>query len=169
MNRPDDLEKKVSQQLDNSLDNIDPATLDKLKAARLKALQAARTAGPQNNRPENNHPDNVVLLSRIRHWPKTSLSLAASLLLAAPLWYFSANDLPQPAGSVLPDTVPLAYSEESQLNTLDLIATYAELDDDELDMVDDLDFALWLVEQEAAPLGTNTQTGNLPHNNAVNG
>lgn len=164
MNRPDDLEKKVSQQLDNSLDDIDPATLDKLKAARLKALQAAQTAGPQNSR-----LDNVVLLSRIRHWPKTSLSLAASLLLAAPLWYFSANDLPQPAGSVLPDTVPLAYSEESQLNTLDLIATYAELDDDELDMVDDLDFALWLVEQEAAPLGTNTQTGNLPHSNAVNG
>lgn len=169
MNKPDDLETMVSQQLDSSLDDIDPATLDKLKAARLKALLAAQAANPQNSHPENNHLDNVVWLSRMRHWPKTSLSLAASLLLAAPLWYFSTNNLPQPAGSVLSDTVPLAYSEESQLNTLDLISTYAELDDDELDMVDNLDFALWLVEQEAALPGKDTQTGDLLHNNAVNG
>jgi hypothetical protein len=155
MKRPDDIENIVSQQLDNSLDDIDEATADKLKAARLKALQAAGSKDKRH--------DNIVLLSSVREWPRTSLSLAASLLLAAPLWYFSVSNLPQPAENALPDTIPLAYSEESQLNALDLITTYAELDDDELDMVDDLDFALWLVDQEGAPQGSHT------YDDAVNG
>jgi hypothetical protein len=30
-----------------------------------------------------------------------------------------------------------------------LISSFAELDDDELDMVNELDFALWLVEQDS--------------------
>ena len=139
MNRPDDIETLVSKQLDNSLDDIDQQTLDKLKAARLSALEAAGQASDGNN---------LVFLDSLRRWPKTSLSLAARLLLAAPLWYFSASPL-QSDGNVLPDTVHLAVSEDSQLNTLDLITTFAELEDDELDMVEDLDFALWLVEQDA--------------------
>lgn len=156
MNRPDDLEKFVAQQLDNSLDDIDQPTADKLKAARMKALQAAQQPQTESGETRNN----LVQLNSWRHWPRTSLSLAASLLLAAPLWYFSSSSLQQPAGTVLPDTVQLAVSEEPQLNTLDLVATFAELEDDELDMVEDLDFALWLVEQDA-DINTN--------NNAVNG
>ncbi|NRA24158.1 MAG: DUF3619 family protein [Oleispira sp.] len=134
MNKPDSFEHSLQQQLDRSVDDLDDSTLSKLKAARRKALTAAPM--PQHAIPrEEGVIGNVISLNAFRQWPKPALGVAASLLLAAPLWYFNVNS-------------PFD-SEILQPNTIDLISSFAELDDDELDMVNELDFALWLVEQDS--------------------
>ncbi|MGK0250004.1 MAG: hypothetical protein ACI910_002768 [Oleispira sp.] len=153
MKKPDSFEHALQQQLDQSIDTLDDATLNKLKAARLKALAAA--AVPDNlAQTKEGQTGTVVSLNAFRQLPKPALAIAASLLLAVPLWYFTAASIDQPS---LFDSVYVASTdvlnnelgaENSQLNALDLITSFAELDDDELDMVNDLDFALWLVEQE---------------------
>jgi hypothetical protein len=153
MKKPDSFENALQQQLDKSIDTLDDATLNKLKAARIKALAAASVPESSAQQKEG-QVENIVSLNAFRQLPKPALGIAASLLLAAPLWYFTAASIDQ---SSLGDTAFIASTdslnnvlgaENSQLSTIDLITSFAELDDDELDMVNDLDFALWLVEQE---------------------
>lgn len=147
MNKPDSIENALQKQLDDSIDTLDSSTLNKLKAARMKALAAQQKTESQ----EHGSIGNIVSLSAFRELPKPALSLAASLLFAAPLLYFNTTRVDQqnPIAAIDPINSVLE-TEKTQPNTIDLISSFAELNDDELDMVDELDFALWLVEQETA-------------------
>jgi len=147
MNKPDSTEDVFRKQLNESIDTLDNKTLEKLKSARVKALAAQQQAAPQ----EHGSIGKIVSLNAFRKLPKPALSLAASLLLAAPLLYFNTTEIDQqnPIASI--DALNSTFeTEKTQSNTIDLISSFAELNDDELDMVDELDFALWLVEQENA-------------------
>lgn len=146
MNKPDSIENALQNQLDQSIDTLDDATLEKLKAARMKALSAAQ-AKTQVESP--NTSSKVISLNAFRQISKPALGLAASILLVAPLMYFNVNSDRQTTQVAVIDSINNALAaEQTPGNTIDLITSFAELNDDEFDMVDELDFALWLVEQE---------------------
>lgn len=145
MNKPDSIEDAVNKQLNKSIDNLDSKTLEKLKKARVKALEKQQPILSQETRAIEKWDS----LNVFRIKPGPALSLAASVLLAIPLVYFSTDDINQKAPLASIISLNSTFdTEKTPSNTIDLITSFAELNDDELDIVDELDFALWLVEQE---------------------
>ena len=158
MKKPEDtdnslLQKQVKAQLDESLDALPLEVLDKLAAARQRAVNVAQKAAQQ---PSKRH--NVIDLARSfgqksSHWSKPAWAMAASVCLMVPIWY-GLNSAQSPDSSALygtneqsqPMDSPFA-TQSTSLTRLDIMTSLADLDEDELEILEDLEFALWLNEQ----------------------
>lgn len=70
------------------------------------------------------------------NWSKTFVALAACISLIVPLWLgFSSHNT----------------EDMVEIQSLDLMVSLAEIDEEEWELVDDLEFALWLNEQAVVP------------------
>ncbi len=121
---PDNIETLMAKSLDESLKNLPDSVQAKLAAARQKALLVSQQ--PAKEQPSKDQED---------HWHKPMWAIAASVCLMLPLWY-AMNTTNSP--------LPL---QSTSLTSVDIMFTLAELDDDEMEVVDNLEFALWLSEQ----------------------
>jgi len=147
MKKPDDFEKNIKQQLDDSVEALPEAVRTKLAAARQTALLAAQAAAtPKGNVVGINNAS----ATKPQQWSKPMWAVAASLCVMVPLWYVSQN-LPVDSSDVGFAAIdsPL-YTQSTTLSALDIMSTLAELDDEEMELLDNLEFALWLSEQEQA-------------------
>ena len=161
MKKPEDIDnsllhKQANAQLDDSLDAISDEVLDKLAAGRQRALIAARKSNKQGN---------VVSLvkslsQKPSHWSKPAWAMAASVCLMVPIWYglnntqnpdnlalYGTNEQSQPMDSPF-------VAQSTNLTALDIMTGLADLDEDELEILEDLEFALWLNEQEGNQQGS---------------
>ncbi len=154
MKKPEEIESQVKQSLDASVEGLPKSVRDKLAAARHKALQAAAA---------NKAPSGKVTAignakaspKQAKQWSKPVWAMAASLCVMVPLWYASQN-LTGPTDQV--ELVALDVStigsplsaQSTTLSALDIMSTLAELNDEEMELLDNLEFALWLSEQEQA-------------------
>jgi len=157
------LHKQVKAQLDESLDALPVEVLDKLAAARQRAVIAANKGSQLPNK-----QNNVVSLAKSftqnsSHWSKSAWAMAASVCLMVPIWYglnstqspddlaiYGTNDQSQPMDS------PFA-TQSTSLTRLDIMTSLADLDEDELEILEDLEFALWLNEGGLNEAGLNDQ------------
>lgn len=124
MNKPNELEQQLNQHLDQSVEALPQATQQRLAQARQAALAV-------------NTDTTVELPSQHRSLTAPVWGIAASVLLAVPLWFFMQQT--QQGTQTLTDP---------QLSGLDFITTLAEVSDDDIEVADDLEFALWLLEQD---------------------
>ena len=118
MTEKKDLAAQAKQVLEGSAQALPEHVQKKLAAARKKALLAHQT---------KQH----VAATRIT-WTKEFMALAACVSLIVPIWLglstSQTDDLLEPQG-------------------VELMISFAQLDDEEWELVDDLEFALWLSEQ----------------------
>ncbi len=162
MKKPEDVEQQLKQQLNASVDALPESVTNKLAAARLKAVQAAKAAGA--NRQTSSQPVGEVnslsstKVSSIfgassqknKPWAKPVWAMAASLCVMVPLWYASQNVNESSDSTVLAALDSPLTSQSTTLSALDIMSTLAELDEDEMELLDNLEFAIWLSEQEQA-------------------
>lgn len=148
--------KLVKAQLDDSLDAIGDSTLQKLAAARKKAILAAQHSAQQPS---------VTSISKAQtSWHKPMWAMAASVCLALPIWYALNDQQAVVAGQEMTSIVDLQAqaspqgsqlaaidsplsAQSTNLTTLDIMTNLASLDEDELEILEDLEFALWLGER----------------------
>lgn len=135
MKKPESFEEQMKAQLDSSVESLPDSVKQQLKAARQKALAAAQST--------NKGKASVTQLPVRPAWHKPMWAMAASICLMIPLWYGMQGTSPEMDS-------PLA-SQTSNLEALELMSALAELDDEEMELVDNLDFALWLIEQQESP------------------
>ncbi len=128
MKKPEnDFKQNINKALDDSLDSLPNSVKAKLAASRQKALLIHKEQ--MSKQPLLNQEEG--------HWHKPMWAIAASVCLMLPLWY-AVNTTNSP--------LPL---QSTSLTSVDIMFTLAELDDDEMEVVDNLEFALWLSEQGA--------------------
>lgn len=113
------LEQAAKQALDKSLDDLANHISEQLLAARKKALSQAE-AKPTANK------------SLI--W-----GMAASMLIAGTLWLFQADKIGQQ-----PAEIPLAVQTIDKAGGMLVVMEMAEMDDQDLALVEDLEFMYWL-------------------------
>jgi|GEM_PF-2510524 len=153
MKKPEEIESHVKHSLDASVQGLPESVRDKLAAARHKALQAAVA----NKAPAGNVTGihSKASQKQTSQWSKPVWAMAASLCVMVPLWYASQN-LTGPTGQVelaaldISTTGSPLSAQSTTLSALDIMSTLAELDDEEMELLDNLEFALWLSEQEQA-------------------
>ncbi len=122
MKKPENnMEKSINKALDESLDSLPSSVRAKLAASRQKAVLISKQPPKEQD----------------SQWSKPMWAMAASVCLMLPLWY-----------SLNTTNSPLALQSTS-LTSVDIMFTLAQLDEDEMEVVDNLDFALWLSEQGA--------------------
>ncbi|MEH6346106.1 MAG: DUF3619 family protein [Bermanella sp.] len=171
MKKPEDidnspLQKQVKAQLDESLDAISDEVLNKLAAARQRAVTLLAQKGAKIASQQPTKPDNVISLAKLfvqkpAQWSKPAWAMAASVCLMVPIWYglnntqspgdlalYGTNEQSQPMDSPF-------IAQSTSLTALDIMTGLADLDEDELEILEDLEFALWLNEG-----GLNEQDGN---------
>jgi len=117
MKNNDELNQKIQKALNNSTQDLPEHITDGLLQARKKALAAQTTKQASP--------------SSYRAWNKELMAIAACISLIVPVWFLSAPESKSPI----------------EVQSMDLMVSFAELDDDEWELVDDLEFALWLSEQ----------------------
>jgi len=164
MKKPEDIEQQLKQQLDASVDALPESVTNKLAAARLKAVQAAKAAsanrqtssqsvGHVNDHLSGHLSEKVSPIfgtpsQKAKSWAKPVWAMAASLCVMVPLWYASQN-VNEPADSTVLAALDSPLTAQSTtLSALDIMSTLAELDDEEMELLDNLEFALWLSKQE---------------------
>ena len=147
----------VKEQLDESLNAIDDPALQRLAAAREQAVLAAQKRAQR--------PSLVSMASaQVASWHKPMWAMAATVCLAVPTWYamkdsqltLTGQEVTSLSGApkqAAPQASQLAaidspLSEQStNLTTLDIMTNLASLDEEELEILEDLEFALWLQEE----------------------
>lgn len=117
MKEREELSHKIKQALEDSTQDLPDHISDGLLQARKKALAA--------------HVDQQASSSADRSWHKELMAIAACISLIVPVWFFSGTSPKSPV----------------EVQNMDLMVSFAELDDEEWELVDDLEFALWLSEQ----------------------
>ncbi len=145
MKKPENIEEHIKQQLDESLTSLPDSVQQKLALARQKALLAAKQASHNTvSTGANVHS----IGSKTRQWHKPVWAMAASLCVLVPLWY--ASDKTQPVNETLVsvETSSPFVEQRSNLSGLDIMWTMAELDEEEMELLDNLEFAMWLSEQQ---------------------
>jgi len=153
MKKPEEIESQVKHSLDASVEGLPASVREKLAAARHKALQAAAA----NKAPTRNVTGihSKASQQQAKQWSKPVWAMAASLCVMVPLWYASQNltgptdQLELVALDISTTGSPLS-AQSTTLSALDIMSTLAELDDEEMELLDNLEFALWLSEQEQA-------------------
>ncbi len=153
MKKPEDIESQVKQSLDASVDTLPESVRTKLAAARHKALQAAAANRTTAGNVTGIHKK--ALQARSKQWHKPVWAMAASLCVMVPLWYASQDssnptDVHGLVGLDISTTDSPLAAQSTTLSALDIMSTLAELDDEEMELLDNLEFALWLSEQEQA-------------------
>ncbi len=157
MKKPeDDINQAVNElakaQLEDSLGAISDSTLQKLAAARQKAILTAQDKAQKSS---------VTRITKAQaSWHKPMWAMAASVCLAVPIWYAlndqqmaftgqdvtSLSELQEQASQLAVIDSPLS-AQSTNLTTLDIMTNLASLDEDELEILEDLEFALWLGER----------------------
>ena len=145
---------EIKHQLDKQANNLSQPIQDKLAAARKQALLQAKIsaeAGLQGKA-------GLETAANDQQWLKPLLALAACVCLVVPLWLSGVVNVdpadvkheialanPAQPSNLSPGKVELEMEQHSVLLEL------ASLNDDELELVENLDFALWLLQQEQSP------------------
>ncbi len=118
MTDKNDLSTQAKQALDESVKTLPDHVQSQLAKAREQALLA--------------HKEKGQVLPFNGHWSKELIALAACVSLIVPIWFglssYQSNTVMEPQG-------------------LELMVSLAEMDEEEWELVDDLEFALWLNEQ----------------------
>ena len=118
MTDKNDLSTQAKQALDESVKTLPDHVQSQLAKAREQALLA--------------HKEKGLVLPFNGHWSKELIALAACVSLIVPIWFglssYQSNTVMEPQG-------------------LELMVSLAEMDEEEWELVDDLEFALWLNEQ----------------------
>ncbi len=125
MKNPEKFEDQMKRQLDESIESLPDSVTRALQASREKALQAASTQ------------------PKLQSWQKPIWAMAATICLVVPLWYGLPGTEPEPNSPLL--------TKSTNLDALELMSTMAELNEEDMELVENLDFALWLIEQQALP------------------
>lgn len=113
------LESQIKRTLDSSVDDLPEPIQARLAQARAEALKATARKGK-------------VIQFR-SNWTKELLAVAACVSLIVPIWLSTSSDH--------------SSSDGFPSQGLDLMVSLAEMDEEEWELVDDLEFALWLNEQ----------------------
>ena len=152
MKKPENLANQVKRSLDASLDDLPATVRTKLAAARQQALQAATDKRAASGKVTAIHAkaNQQQAEATSKRWHKPVWALAASLCVMVPLWYVGQN-MSSPVGQteLAAQDSPLS-AQGTTLSALDIMSTLAELDEEEMELLDNLEFALWLSEQEQA-------------------
>ena len=117
MKKVKDLNSTVKAALDDSIDDLPDELSSKLAQIRQEALK------PQD-RASLNKPAPSFLN---KEW----MAIAACISLIIPIWIMNTPNLDEPL----------------EVQSIDLMVSFAQLDEVEWELVDDLEFALWLSEQ----------------------
>lgn len=140
-----DINEKIKHQLDAQAENLSQPIQDKLAAARKQALLQAKIS-------------TATQAANDRQWLKPLLALAACVCLVVPLWLsgvvnFNAKAVKQEIALANPSQPSnLSLGEvETEIEQHSVLLELASLNDDELELVENLDFALWLLQQEQSP------------------
>lgn len=139
MSDKQDDSKTVKQVLDQHADQLPDHVKSKLAEVRQKALLAAKAASTQETTPAANDSD----------WVKPVLALAACVCLVVPLYLSGLLD-----GDAKQESMPTLANaplngQNDELDIQQEMIELAVLNDDDLEVVENLEFALWLLEQEA--------------------
>ncbi len=145
MKKPEEIESQVKQSLDASVDALPESVRAKLAAARHKAVQAAAANGAPSSNVTAIHSKATT-----NQWSKPIWAIAASLCVMVPLWYASQNLTSHTDQVELVALDSPLSAQSTTLSALDIMSTLAELDEEEMELLDNLEFALWLSEQEQA-------------------
>jgi len=146
----------AKKQLDDSLEGISDTALERLAAARQQAVLVAQKSSQKRS---------VVPLNKLQFNHKPMWAMAASVCLAVPIWYavnlqpkaLSGQEVTSAIGlqgdpstsriaQIEPIDSPLS-SQSTNLTQLDIMTNLASLDEEELEILEDLEFALWLQEE----------------------
>lgn len=134
----DDMNKHLEQQakaaLDNELNSVPADIQAQLRLARMKAVAHAGKQQPTPAQP---------LFS------KPMLALAASAVLALPLMWFMADSQKDLSGTTLVDqSVAPGDVQMDAVDSGEIMLELAQLSDEDMAIVDDLEFIAWLSEQD---------------------
>jgi hypothetical protein len=150
-----DFNDEIKHQLDAQADNLSQPIQDKLAAARKQALLQAKrhnaASVKSTGQPEKSQP-----AANDTQWLKPLLALAACVCLVVPLWLsgvVSVNtaDVKQQMALANPTQPSNLSPVETEMEQHSVLLELASLNDDELELVENLDFALWLLQQEQSP------------------
>jgi hypothetical protein len=153
MKKPEDIEQHIKQHLDASVDALPESVTKKLAAARQKALLAAAHSS-ENSSANSALNSNVTGIHKraqakqATQWNKPLWAVAASLCVMVPLWYANQGITPSNSVAELVALDSPLSAQSTTLSALDIMSTLAELDDEEMELLDNLEFALWLSKQE---------------------
>jgi len=126
MTTPDTFEQHLTHELDNSIDTLSPEIEQRLAAARKMALQASKQT-------QIERPARLDWLSKLSwSWSKTAYTGAFSALLLTTM--------------LLPDFKSDIPSTSD--NELLLLAQFAQISDEEAELIEDLQFAIWLLDHD---------------------
>ncbi len=139
MKKPNDLEHQIKQQLNDSIEALPESVLQKLALARKQALLAASGESVNKLKPHKSHT-----FSRQAIW-----AVAASICIMLPLW-FVMSPVTEDSG--------IASSAAKNFDTLDMMSTLAKLDEDEIEILQELEFVLWLNKQDSFDLHSAEST-----------
>lgn len=148
-----DFNDEIKHQLDVQADNLSQPIQDKLAAARKQALLQAKISAAASMK-HTEQPETAETAANDRQWLKPVLALAACVCLVVPLWLSGVVSVNT---SDVKQQIALANtSQPSNLSITDIeqhsvLLELASLNDDELELVENLDFALWLLQQEQSP------------------
>jgi hypothetical protein len=151
MKKSEDIEQHIKQQLDASVDALPESVTKKLAAARQKALLAA--AHSSENSASHSNVTGIHKRAQAKQatqWNKPLWAVAASLCVMVPLWYANQDITPSNSAAELVALDSPLSAQSTTLSALDIMSTLAELDDEEMELLDNLEFALWLSKQEQA-------------------
>ena len=118
MTEKPNLQSQLKKALDQSTEDLPDFVQQKLAHARKQALEAQIAKGSVVRFPGK--------------WTRELVAVAACVTLVVPVWF-----------GLKPSTSDSVFQPQG----LELMVSFAELDDEEWELVDDLEFALWLSEQ----------------------
>ena len=143
---------EIKHRLNQQADNLSQPIQDKLAAARKQALLQAKLRTEAGSHGLEKQAGND------HQWVKPLLALAACVCLVVPLWLsgvvdFNAKAVKQEIALANPSQPSNLSLEklESEMEQHSVLLELASLNDDELELVENLDFALWLLQQEQSP------------------
>lgn len=118
------IQESANKALDKSLYSIDQNTQARLRESRIQALALAQKTS--------------IWQSMFKPFPiATALAFSFALIIALPQWQSSPSSIHN--------------STLAQQEAFDDLLLLSELDDDTLELVEDLEFALWLTEEIDTP------------------
>lgn len=136
-NKQDD-SKTVKQVLDQHADQLPDHVKSKLAEARRKALLAAETGTAPKEAANDSD------------WIKPVLALAACVCLVVPLYLSGLLGVDSEQQEAMPTLANADVNgQNDELDIQQEMIELAVLNDDDLEVVENLEFALWLLEQEA--------------------
>lgn len=126
MTTPDPIEQKLSRELDQSIDTLPSETLQKLAAARNMALQANRL--PEETKPLGFRWPFTFNFS----WHRVAYAGAFSLMI------------------LIITLLPYSQTNKHASSNYEmlLLSQFAEMTDEEAELVNDLQFAIWLLDHD---------------------